>query len=121
MGSFRARPHCAGGAQVFLGPGGRGRLRRRARRRRARRRGAPNEPTLTPAAARGGQFGQIFSTSVNGQVYSQPLVVGSTLIVTTENNWVYGMNASTGAILWSANLGKPYNITSCNDLTPNIG
>jgi hypothetical protein len=81
----------------------------------------PNEPTLTPAAASGGSFGQIFSTSVNGQVYSQPLVVGSTLIVTTENNWVYGMNASTGAILWSTNLGKPYNITSCNDLTPNIG
>src|SRR6516165_1276613 len=35
----------------------------------------PNEPTLTPAALSGGHFGQIFKTSVNGQVYAQPLIV----------------------------------------------
>lgn len=81
----------------------------------------PNEPALTPAAVQSGSFGQIFSTSVNGQVYAQPLVVGNTLIVTTENDWVYGLNASTGAILWSTSLGTAYHITSCNDLTPNIG
>lgn len=81
----------------------------------------PNEPALTPAAAQGGQFGQIFSTSVNGQVYAQPLVVGNTLIVATENNWVYGMNASTGAVLWSDSLGTPYHITTCQDIAPNIG
>jgi hypothetical protein len=81
----------------------------------------PNEPTLTPAAVSGGSFGQIFSTAVNGQVYSQPLVVGSTLIVSTENDWVYGLNATTGAVLWKTSLGTPYHITTCNDLTPNIG
>jgi hypothetical protein len=81
----------------------------------------PNEPTLTPAALQNGSFGQIFKTSVNGQVYAQPLVVGNTLIVATENDWVYGLNATTGAVLWKTSLGTPYHITSCSDLSPNIG
>ncbi len=81
----------------------------------------PNEPTLTPAVVNGPTFGQVFSTAVNGQVYAQPLVVGSTLIVATENDWVYGLNAATGAVLWKTSLGTPYTITSCQDLTPNIG
>ena len=81
----------------------------------------PNEPALTPAAVQGGHFGQIFKTSVNGQVYGQPLIVGNTLVVATENDWVYGLNATTGAVLWKTSLGTPYHITSCNDLAPNIG
>jgi hypothetical protein len=81
----------------------------------------PSEPALTAAALQNGSFGQIFKTAVNGQVYSQPLVIGSTLIVSTENDWVYGLNAATGAIEWKTSLGTAYHITSCNDLTPNIG
>jgi outer membrane protein assembly factor BamB len=81
----------------------------------------PNEPALTPAAVQGGQFGQIFKTAVNGQVYGQPLIIGNTLVVATENDWVYGLNATTGAVLWKTSLGTPYKITSCDDLTPNIG
>ncbi len=81
----------------------------------------PSEPALTAAALQNGSFGRIFKTSVNGQVYSQPLVIGNTLVVSTENDWVYGLNATTGAILWKTSLGTPYHITSCNDLTPNIG
>src|SRR5215510_15221930 len=81
----------------------------------------PHEPALTPAAVKGGSFGQIFSTAVNGSVYGQPLVVSSTLIATTENNWVYGLNAATGAVLWKTFLGTPYNITWCKDVVPNIG
>ena len=81
----------------------------------------PSEPALTPAALQNGSFGQIFKTSVNGQVYGQPLIVGSTLIVATETDWVYGLNAATGAILWKTSLGTPYHITSCSDLTPDIG
>ena len=69
----------------------------------------------------GGQFGQVFKTAVNGQVYAQPLVVGDTVIVATENDWVYGLNATTGAVQWSTSVGKAYHITSCADLTPNIG
>jgi Abnormal spindle-like microcephaly-assoc'd, ASPM-SPD-2-Hydin/PQQ-like domain len=81
----------------------------------------PNEPTLTPAAVSGGTFGQLFKTALKGQIYAQPLVIGSTVIVATEQDWVYGLNATTGAILWSDQLGTPYNITSCSDLVPDIG
>jgi hypothetical protein len=81
----------------------------------------PSEPTLTPAAVQGGQFGQIFAAKVNGQVYAQPLLVGNTLIVATENDWVYGLDATTGAILWSTPLGTPYHITTCPDTEPNLG
>jgi hypothetical protein len=81
----------------------------------------PNEPTLTPAVVAGGTFGQVFSTAVNGQVYAQPLVIGNTVIVATENDWVYGLDATTGAVLWKTSLGTPFHITTCSDLTPNIG
>ena len=81
----------------------------------------PNELGLSPSVVGGGTFGQVFSTVVNGQVYAQPLVVGSTVIVATENDKVYGLNATTGAVKWSDSLGTPYNITVCGNLTPNIG
>jgi len=81
----------------------------------------PNEPGLSPAVVGGGRFGQKFSTAVNGKTYAQPLVVGSMLIVATENDWVYGLNATTGHIVWQRSLGTPYHITSCAALTPNIG
>src|ERR1022692_2005564 len=38
----------------------------------------PAETAMTPADVK--TFGQLFSTAVNGQVYAQPLVVGSTVI-----------------------------------------
>jgi hypothetical protein len=81
----------------------------------------PHEPALTPAAVKGGSFGQIFSTAVDGSVFGQPLIVGSTLIAATENNWVYGLDAATGAVLWKTFLGTPYHITTCTDVFPNIG
>ncbi|HEV2376115.1 MAG TPA: choice-of-anchor D domain-containing protein [Streptosporangiaceae bacterium] len=81
----------------------------------------PNEPALSPAAVSGGSFGQLFSTKLNGQVYGQPLVIGSTVVVTTENDWVYGLDATTGTILWSDGLGTSMPIPSCTDLQPNIG
>jgi hypothetical protein len=82
-----------------------------------------NEPGLGPSAVSASDFGQLFSTSVDGQVYAQPLVVGGTVIAATENNWIYGMNASTGAISWSRNVGPawPASTTGCGDLVPNIG
>jgi hypothetical protein len=81
----------------------------------------PNEPALTPAVVGGGTFGQVWRAVVQGQVYAQPLVIGSTVIVATEQDWVYGLNATTGAIVWATDLGTPYRITWCPDLTPYIG
>lgn len=58
--------------------------------------------------ARNYDLTQLFSTAVNGQVYAQPLVIGSHVIVATEDNWVYGLNSVTGAVAWSVSLGTPW-------------
>jgi len=83
----------------------------------------PNEAGLSPSAVTGSNFGQLFATTVNGQVYAQPLVVGDTVLVSTENDWVYGLDAATGAIRWSHDVGPawPVSTTGCADLTPNLG
>ncbi len=84
-----------------------------------------NEPELAPANVSGQTagytFGQVFRTAVTGQVYAQPLVLGSTVIVATEQDYVYGLNASTGVVQWQTSLGTPYQITNCTDLAPYIG
>lgn len=83
----------------------------------------PNETSITPASVRA--FTRRFSFGANGQVYAQPLVIDTlptpTVIVATENDQIYGVNATTGAQLWHTSLGTPSTITTCGDLTPNIG
>ncbi|HEX6451495.1 MAG TPA: choice-of-anchor D domain-containing protein, partial [Trebonia sp.] len=82
-----------------------------------------NEPNLSPAVVGSGTFGQLFSTAVNGQVYAQPLAVGGSVIVATENNWLYSLNDETGAVNWSLSLGPawPSTVVGCEDMTPSIG
>ena len=85
------------------------------------------EPRLAPVSdggpVGGPTFGRIFSKHLNGQIYAQPLVVGNTLIVATETNHVYGLNAATGAVKWARSLGKPepWSTMGCRDLMPDIG
>jgi hypothetical protein len=81
------------------------------------------EPALSPSTIVGSNFGQLFATQLTGQIYAQPLVVGSTVVVNTEDDWVYGLNANTGSILWSRNFGPawPASVLGCADLTPNLG
>ena len=83
----------------------------------------PSEPLLSPGTIASSSFGQIFSTAVDGQVYAQPIVAGDVLVVTTENNSVYGLDPGTGAVAWQVNLGPawPASASGCGDLTPQIG
>lgn len=48
-----------------------------------------------------------WSTGLDGAVYGQPLVVGARVLAATENNTVYGLDAASGAVLWSRHLGAP--------------
>jgi len=79
--------------------------------------------SLTPATLKGGTFGQLFADKVDGQVYAQPIVAGNTVVVATENDQVYGLNAATGAVKWTRSLGTPWPSAAqhCTDLTPSIG
>ena len=84
----------------------------------------PNEPQLTPAAVSGGSFGELFDTQLNGQVYAQPLVSQPTVLAVTENDYAYGLNATTGAIEWTQNYGPPANPEmqiSCGDVGSSLG
>ncbi|NUT20972.1 MAG: choice-of-anchor D domain-containing protein [Hamadaea sp.] len=82
-----------------------------------------DEAGLTPAQVSSSDFGQQFSTAVDGQVYAQPLVYGGLVIVATENNKVYGINGATGTIVWSKSLGPawPAAAIGCGNLEPTVG
>jgi iron transport multicopper oxidase len=84
----------------------------------------PDEAQLTPQLLQSGGFGRVFDTPVQGQVYAQPLVSGNTLLVATEDNWIYGIDPRSGAVQWSRNVGTPWNISEgpgCDLPGPDVG
>jgi hypothetical protein len=88
-----------------------------------------SETTLTTANVTN-NFGKLFTDSVDGQVYAQPLYVENlnisggmhnVVFVCTESNSVYAFDADTGGTTyWHTNLGTPF-IPTCSDLTPVVG
>lgn len=82
-----------------------------------------NEPGLTPSDVSSSDFGQQWSAQLVGSIYSQPLVIGNTVVVTTEKARAYGLDAATGAVLWQRTFGAPFQASSigCGDLTPDLG
>jgi hypothetical protein len=86
-----------------------------------------SEPSMGPSVVP--SFVQRWEATIAGQDYAQPLVLGSTVIIATETDQVYGLNAGTGAYEWHTSLGTPYDLgadptfknTGCTDLTPDIG
>jgi hypothetical protein len=83
----------------------------------------PNEPTLSPSDVTAADFGQLFATQLDGQIYAKPVVARSTVMAVTENNNAYGLDPATGAIRWTRNVGRPWPASAigCGDLVPNIG
>ncbi len=83
----------------------------------------PNEPNLSPSDVQSGTFGKIFTAKLDGSIYAQPLVYNGTVIVTTEKAYAYGLNSTTGKIIWQHKFGKPFEASEigCGDLTPDIG
>ncbi len=75
-----------------------------------------NETVLTPSNVKASTFGRLFSLSVDGQIYAQPLYQqnvavadGSThnvMFVATMHNSIYAFDADVPATpLWAVNLG----------------
>ncbi len=54
-----------------------------------------------------GSAHRLWSIPVDGAVYAEPLVVGGRVIVATENDSVYALDAASGARLWGVHLGTP--------------
>ncbi len=85
-------------------------------------------PTYHQAPSRAGRVAQpagdplrsAWAKDLGAAVYGEPLVVGSTLIVATERDQVFGLNASTGHVRWKKSLGKaqPMSGLPCGDIDP---
>src|SRR5438094_2758352 len=83
------------------------------------------DAAFTPAAAAGLTRELNFDGTVSGNVYAQPLYVeggpnGPMIIVVTESNNVYALNATTGTVIWQrTDIGPP--VTSglpCGNINP---
>jgi outer membrane protein assembly factor BamB len=63
------------------------------------------------------------SPALDGQLYGEPLVSGGQVFVATENDTVYALSASTGAVVWSTHLGSPVPAASlpCGNIQPTVG
>jgi outer membrane protein assembly factor BamB len=63
------------------------------------------------------------SPALDGQLYGEPLVDGGRVYVATENDTVYALSASSGAVLWSNHLARPVPASSlpCGDIEPTVG
>ena len=62
---------------------------------------------------------QSWTASVDGAVYAQPLVVGSEVIVATENDSVYALSASSGAVMWTRQLASAVTAgLPCGNISP---
>jgi polyvinyl alcohol dehydrogenase (cytochrome) len=62
-------------------------------------------------------------SDANDQIYSSPLVVGDTAVVTTLENRVYAVSTVTSKTLWSRRLGESYTQPGgvCGDIGPHVG
>jgi outer membrane protein assembly factor BamB len=67
-----------------------------------------------------GPLQRSWSRTLRGAVYGEPLVVGTTLVVATERNDVYGLAARTGAVRWRVHLGPPQPLSGlpCGNIDP---
>lgn len=87
----------------------------------------PNQPQLDPGIVASSDFGRIFKTALplspGEQVFAQPLVLGNSVFVVTEANDAYTLDALSGAITQSRNVGAPWNANDvgCGDLVPTVG
>jgi regulation of enolase protein 1 (concanavalin A-like superfamily) len=76
-----------------------------------------NETILTTINVNKSQFGKLFSVTLDGAVYTQPLYVANVAVpgfgtrnviyVATEHDTVYGIDADTGIILWNVSFINP--------------
>lgn len=60
------------------------------------------------------------SPILDGDLYAQPLLVGSSVVIATENDSVYLLDASDGTVVWETHLGDPMSGSSlpCGNVDP---
>jgi outer membrane protein assembly factor BamB len=63
------------------------------------------------------------SPALDGSLYGEPLVSSGYVYVATENDTVYELSASNGAVVWSTHIASPVPASSlpCGDISPTVG
>ncbi len=63
------------------------------------------------------------SPTLDGELYTEPLVFDGLVYVATENDTVYALSATTGAVEWSTHIATPVPSGSlpCGDIAPTVG
>lgn len=62
----------------------------------------------------------LWKHSLDGAVYAEPLVVAGQVIVATENDTLYALDARTGQVRWHTSVGTPVPLSAlpCGDIDP---
>jgi outer membrane protein assembly factor BamB len=55
-----------------------------------------------------------WTAKLDNAVYAEPLVIGDRVIVATEGDTLYSLDADTGKIQWSTNIGHPVPLSTLN-------
>src|SRR5262245_31522037 len=83
------------------------------------------DSAFTPSAAASVTRDLNFSGTISGNVYAQPLYIengpggAAMVIVVTESNNVYALNAVTGTVIWQRNVGPPVSSgLPCGNINP---
>jgi len=74
----------------------------------------PTTPSLLPAHR------AWVSASLDGQIFAEPLVIGTRVFVATEGDSVYALDGESGRQLWRTHLGGPVprSRLPCGDIDP---
>lgn len=61
-----------------------------------------------------------WSTELDGAVYAEPLVVDDRVLVATEGDTLYAVDAATGNVQWKTNVGSPVPLSNlpCGNIDP---
>jgi outer membrane protein assembly factor BamB len=60
------------------------------------------------------------SPVLDGDLFGEPLAVGNTVYVATENDTVYALNGTDGSVIWSTHVASPVPSAElpCGDISP---
>jgi outer membrane protein assembly factor BamB len=63
------------------------------------------------------------SSALNGQLYGEPLVASNDVYVATEQDMVYALSASSGAVIWAKHVASavPSSLLPCGNISPVVG
>lgn len=82
--------------------------------------GDPQRSGWLPSQTRFHSLTRAFSVTLDGAVYGSPILAGSSLIVATENNTVFALDANSGALRWRTHLHTPVRLAvlPCGNIDP---